>query len=74
MESRAKMAQAQMLFDQNKLGAAQKARAEAIQLNELGLKRADTENAQIYRTLELGFKERQTAATERARADQGRLN
>lgn len=51
LESRAKMAQAQMLYDQNKLGAAQKARAEAISLNELGIKKADSDNAQMVRQM-----------------------
>jgi DNA polymerase III delta prime subunit len=65
MESRAKMAQAQTLFDQNKLGAAQKAREEAARLNELAIKKGDSDNAQIYRTLELEFKGRQADAAER---------
>lgn len=51
LESRAKMAQAEMLYDQNKLGAAQKARAEAISLNELGIKKADSDNAQMVRQM-----------------------
>jgi hypothetical protein len=65
MESRAKMAQAQMLFDQNKFGAAQKAREEAIKLNELGIKRSDTENAQMVRVLGLEIQGRQADAAER---------
>jgi len=51
LESRAKMAQAEMLYDQNKLGAAQRARAEAISLNELGIKKADSDNAQMVRQM-----------------------